>query len=310
MTLQIIVLGAGAGGGFPQWNSAAPPCLRARAGDPAARACTQTSIAASANGRDWFVINAAPDLRIQIERTPELHPRPGLLRSTPIAGVVLTSGEVDAIAGLLSLREAQAFGLFATSQTHARLDVNPLFEVLARDLVPRIALTLDTSLTLPLADGSNSGLAITPFAVFGKVPLYAEAQSLDPAQTLYGGETIGLVISDGVTRLVFVPACACVAPSLLAHLHDAACAFIDGTLWQDDEMILAGLGTKTGQRMGHMSFSGPQGVMATLAGCRIGQKWLIHLNNSNPLLLADSEERHIAAAAGWQVAYDGLRLTW
>ena len=131
--LYAVVLGAAAGGRFPQWNSNAPACWRARQGDPAARARSQAALAVSANDRDWFVLNAPPDLRLQIEATPQLHPREGL-RSSPIAGVVVTGGDVDAIAGLLHLRERHRFDIYAPSRVLKIIAANPIFDVLAPGL--------------------------------------------------------------------------------------------------------------------------------------------------------------------------------
>ena len=285
--LRAIILGAGAGGGFPQWNSNAPACRRARAGDPAALPRTQCSLAVSGDGRNWFILNASPDLRIQIERTPALHPA-GTPRSTPIAGVVLTGGEVDTLAGLLSLRENQAFTLLAPGAVLARLDDNPIFEVLSRKIVPRIRMEPDMAMPLTLVDGTASGLAVTAFPVAGKLPLYAEASDPDP---MGEGETVGLCISDGTRRLVFVPGCAAITRELRERLHRADCLLFDGTLWRDDEMLRAGLGEKTGRRMGHVSVGGPDGVIEGLRELEIGRRILIHINNSNPVLLADSPER-------------------
>ena len=140
--MRVVVLGAAAGGGFPQWNSNAAGCRRARAGDPAARPRTQASLAVSADGKSWTLLNAAPDLRQQIERTKVLHPNGGL-RSSPIASVVLTGGDVDAIAGLLTLRERQPFGIYATARVHEVLHANPIFEVLSREIVRRQVVPLD-----------------------------------------------------------------------------------------------------------------------------------------------------------------------
>lgn len=303
--IEAIVLGAGAGGGFPQWNSNAPGCVRARAGDPAAASCTQASIAITADSLHWFILNASPDLRIQIERTPALHPDGGL-RSTPIAGVILTGGEVDTITGLLCLREGQPFRLLATAEVLSRLDQNPIFEVVSRALVPRIALTPGQKLMLMAPQDGRSGLWVTGFPVPGKVPLYAEGGSARPADALVDGETIGLEISDGVHRLVFVPGCAVMTPDLRSRLDGADCVFFDATLWQDDEMIQAGLGVKTGRRMGHMSISGAGGVFDSFRGLAIERKILIHMNNSNPVLLSDSAERRSAHDHGWDVAHDGM----
>ena len=306
--IEVLVLGAGAGGGFPQWNSNAPACRRSRAGDPAAPAATQASIAVSGDGRHWFLLNASPDLRIQIERNAALHPQDGL-RSSPISGVVLTGAEVDTVTGLLTLRERQGFSILATAPVLARLDANPIFEVLARDVVARIAIEPGATMPLPLTDGTPSSLQVTPFRVPGKVPLYAEGGLHEPDAALEDGETIGLEIGDGTSRLLYVPGCAMVTPALRLRLDGADCVFFDATLWRDDEMIRAGLGTKTGRRMGHMSVSGPGGVIESFRDLAVRRKILIHLNNSNPLLLADSEERRIAATAGWTVAHDGMQVT-
>jgi pyrroloquinoline quinone biosynthesis protein B len=294
--LRIIVLGAAAGGGFPQWNSHAGACRRARAGDPAARPATQTSIAVSGDDRHWFILNAAPDLREQINRTPWLHPNSGL-RSTPITGVLLTCGEVDALAGLLNLREGQPFTLYGTAQTHAVIAASPIFDVLARGVVERRTLGLDEQVSLA------GGLQVQLFAVPGKVPLYLE----DQANTS-DGDVVGIAVTQKDMTLCFVPGCAAMTPGLAARLHGSDIVMFDGTLWRDDEMIAAGLGRKTGRRMGHMSISGADGVIAAFAGLDVQRKILIHLNNSNPVLLDEAPERAAVRAAGWDVAYDGMEI--
>jgi pyrroloquinoline quinone biosynthesis protein B len=304
--MRAIVLGAAAGGAFPQWNSNAAGCQRARAGDPAARPRTQASVAISADGESWVLLNASPDLRQQIEQTPALHPKTGK-RSTPIAAVVLTGGDVDAIAGLLTMRERQAFTVFATARVHAVLDANPVFEVLARDVVGRETLDLEDDRAIPLPSGAPSGLSVRPFAVPGKVPLYLERAGETPVLT-ESEQTIGLAVTDGRATLFFIPGCASMTPALAARLRDADAVLFDGTLWTDDEMVAAGLGTKTGQRMGHMSVSGANGTIAAFADLGVRQRVLLHINNSNPILLDDSPERAEAEAAGWQVAYDGMEL--
>lgn len=146
--MRVVVLGSAAGGGVPQWNSSGEACRRARAGDPAVQSRTQASIAVAGDGPSWTVVNASPDLRRQIELTPELQPKTGL-RSTPIGAVVLTSGEVDCVAGLLHLRERQPFALLATAGIHQELDANPIFEVLDRSLVRRRAIPLEEDIALP-----------------------------------------------------------------------------------------------------------------------------------------------------------------
>jgi pyrroloquinoline quinone biosynthesis protein B len=290
-----VVLGTAAGGGFPQWNSNAEPCRRARALDPAVRARTQASLAVSLDGERWFLLNASPDLRMQIERTPCLHPRDGI-RSSPVAGVVLTGGDVDVIAGLLTLREREPFVLLATNKILSVLDSNPIFEVLARDIVTRQAIPLDQPVVL---DGH---LSVELFAVPGKVPLYLEDGNGPPAIEI-SETTVAAKVSDGQNTLFFIPGCAAMTPALADRLRGADLVFFDGTLWCDDEMVQAGIGTKTGRRMGHMSVSGVDGTMAAFSDLGVHRKILIHINNSNPILLDDSPERAEAEALGWEVGY-------
>ena len=309
--LRVLVLGAAAGGGFPQWNSAGPACRRARAGDPAARPRTQASVAVSADGARWALLNAAPELRLQVEATPALHPTPagGAVRHSPIAAVVLTGGEVDTVAGLLSMRERQPFALYAAAPTLAVLDANPIFGVLNRAAVPRRVLAPGAREALRDADGAALGLTVEGFAVPGKVPLFLERDGADPGRA-EEGETLGLRVSAGDgPALCFVPGCAAMTAALRARLDGAGAVLFDGTLFRDDEMLRAGAGSKTGARMGHMSVDGPEGTIAALAGLRIGRRVLIHLNNTNPVLLDDSPERAAVAAAGWEVAWDGMEFT-
>lgn len=306
--LRAIVLGAAAGGGFPQWNSAGPGCRRARAGDPAAKPRSQAGLAVSADGARWVLLNASPDLKAQIEATPALHPAPppGAIRHSPIAAVVLAGAEVDAIAGLLSLRERHAFALYGARPALAVLAENPIFRVLDPALVPRRELPLDRPLPLADAAGAPLGLTVEAFAVPGKVPLFQEApDGADPGRA-EAGETVGLrVVAPGSSPLLFVPGCAAVTPALRARLAGAGCLLFDGTLWRDDEMILAGAGTKTGARMGHI---GMQDAIAALAGVPVGRRLFIHVNNTNPALLEDSPERALLRQAGWEVAEDGMEI--
>ena len=304
--IRAVVLGAAAGGAFPQWNSNAPACRRARAGDPLAPARTQASLAVSTDGKHWVLLNASPDLRQQIEQTPVLQPQEGL-RSSPISTVVLTGGDVDAIAGLLTLRERQPFTLLATSTVHAVLDANPIFDVLNRAIVMRQQLEPGTVTPIPLPDGSPSGLSVELFAVPGKVPLYLETSDEMPVLQ-EDGTTVGAAVSDGSATLFYIPGCAAMTPQLADRLRGAAAVFFDGTLWSDDEMVRAGLGPKTGRRMGHMSVSGPDGTLAAFQGLNVHRRVLMHINNSNPILLADSPERAAVNAAGWDVAWDGMEV--
>jgi len=244
-------------------------------------------------------------MRQQIEATPCLQPGHGL-RSSPIAGVVLTGGDVDAIAGLLTLRERHAFTVYSTARIHAILDANPIFGVLARDIVARQRVALGTPTPLACPDGSPSGLSVELFAVPGKVPLYLEGSQTPTIAE--GEETVGAAISDGDRRLVFIPGCAGMTDALARRLQGADVVLFDGTLWTDDEMLRAGLGAKTGLRMGHMSVSGPNGTLAAFRHIDVRRKILLHINNSNPILLGDSPERAAVADAGWDIAYDGMEI--
>jgi pyrroloquinoline quinone biosynthesis protein B len=307
--LRALVLGAAAGGGFPQWNSAGPGCQRARAGDAAAPPRSQAALAVSADGQRWVLLNASPDLRAQINATPALHPqpRPGRIRHSPIAAVVLTGAEVDTIAGLLTLREGHPFALYGATQALATLAANPIFQAVNPAIVPRRTLPLGVPLALQDAAGAALGLTLEAFAVPGKVPLFAERDGADPGRA-DEGETIGLAITAGAERLFFIPGCAAMTPDLAARLRGAACVLFDGTLFTDDEMLRAGAGPKTGARMGHMSIAGPGGTLAAFAPLAVRRRLFIHINNTNPILLADSPERAQVAAAGWEVAEDGMEI--
>jgi pyrroloquinoline quinone biosynthesis protein B len=295
--LTVIVLGVAAGGGVPQWNCNCGVCRDARR-DPAMQS-GQASLAVSADGRNWFLVNASPDLRSQVIATPELHPDRAQLRHTPIAGVVLTNGEVDAVAGLLSMREGSPFGLWAMPKVLDTLAANPIFGVLAPERVPRRPLNLGEVVELPLPDGTLSGLTVEAFDVPGKVAWYLEGTASD------GGDTVGLTFRAGERTIHVVTACARMTPDLADRLRGADTVFFDGTLWTDDEMILAGLGQKTGQRMGHLSMSGEDGSIAALGPLGIRQKVFVHVNNSNPVLRPDSPERQAVEAAGWIIPQAG-----
>jgi pyrroloquinoline quinone biosynthesis protein B len=297
--LTAIVLGAAAGGGFPQWNCRCPVCRLAWDGDARVRARTQTSLAVSADGARWTLFNAAPDLRAQLAATPALHPR-GALRTSPIEAVVLTGAEVDQTAGLLNLRERQPFAIFATADTLSALADNPMFSVLAGDVVSRRAVPLGEPFVLP------GGMMAELFAVPGKVPLYLEAGDVETASET--GANVGAEIVAGGARLVFMPGVAAVTPALRDRLARADVVMFDGTLFTDDEMIASGTGAKTGRRMGHMPMNGADGSLAALAG--LGKRRIyIHINNTNPVLIDGSPERARVEAAGWEVATDGLEIS-
>jgi pyrroloquinoline quinone biosynthesis protein B len=296
--MRIIVLGSAAGGGYPQWNSACAVGARAWRHDPAARWRTQCSLATSADDERWVLLNASPDLRQQILATPALHPK-AAPRHSPISAVVLTNGDIDHVAGLLTLRESQRFDLYATGAILDVLAANPIFDALNPDYVARHRMALDEATEVV-------GLEIVPFAVPGKVALY-----LERGEPVIGGEgedTVGLEIRAGDRRFFFVPGCARLTEGLAARLEGAPLVFFDGTLWTDDEMVQSRTGAKTGTRMGHMSVSGSDGSLAALASLKVGRKVYIHINNTNPMLLDDSPERAAAVRAGWEVAHDGMEV--
>jgi pyrroloquinoline quinone biosynthesis protein B len=307
--LRILVLGSAAGGGFPQWNCGCRNCRRVRAGDPAASPRTQSSIAVSADGEEWFLLNASPDVRQQIERTPRLHPRDGP-RHSPIAGVVLTNADVDHVAGLLTLREGQALSFFATRRVHQALAANPIFEVLDAERVARLALPLEQDVDLKLPGGRSAGMSVIALAVPGKVALWLEDGSAGHSLGTEPEDTIGLKITDRATgnSFFYVPGCAAMPADLARRLTGAPLVFFDGTTWTDDELPATGVGAKTGRRMGHMSMSGPDGSITAFAELDVRRRIFIHINNTNPVLLRDSPERRQAEAAGWEIAEDGLEV--
>jgi pyrroloquinoline quinone biosynthesis protein B len=307
--LRVVVLGAAAGGGVPQWNCGCPVCLAARAEHPELES-TQASIAISADGGHWFLVNASPDLRQQLIATPQLHPKAGKLRHSPISGVILTNGEIDAIAGLLSMREGWPFTIYAHPKVLSILKANSIFNVLNEKNVRRQPVEVDETFEPTLPDGSPSGIEILPFAVPGKSAWYLEEEG-DPAGDDGAGDTIGLRVGDKATGryFYFVAACAAVNDDLKSRLAGAPLIFFDGTVWRDDELVAAGLGNKTGQGMGHIAMSGDRGAIESLAGLDIGRKIFLHINNSNPALLRGSAERKIAERAGWQIPADGTEIT-
>ena len=307
--LRVIILGAAAGGGIPQWNCGCPVCRAAR-GSHTALQSTQTSIAISVDDINWFLINAAPDLRQQLIATSRLYPNAGHLRHSPVAGVVLTNGEVDAVAGLLSLREGSPFTLYAHDRVLAILRSNSIFNVLNEKLVRRMPIAVDTPVELSLPDGAPSGLEILPFVVPGKSAWYLDGTS-HPAGEDGDGDTLGLRVSskrDGKS-FYFIAACARVTDEIAQRLAGASLVFFDGTLWRDDEMIALGLSAKTGRSMGHIAMSGRDGAIDALSGLGIGRKIFLHVNNSNPALMPDSPERETAIQAGWEFAHDGMEIS-
>lgn len=298
--MRIVILGSAAGGGLPQWNCRCPICSLARAEPERVRPRTQSSIAVSPDGDRWLLVNASPDIRQQLFDNPVMHPREGL-RHSPIHAVLLTNGDVDHVAGLLTLREGQPFTLYGTAGILDSVNANRVFDVMAADVVKRQAIRLGEAFE-PVP-----GLTVTLFAVPGKVPLWLEDETMQ-----IGAETettVGAMIEAGDRRLAYIPGCARVTDDLKARLSGVDALLFDGTVLLDDDMIRAGVGTKTGWRMGHVPMTGESGSIAALADVAIGRRVFVHINNTNPVLVEGSDERSRVEAEGWTVAHDGLSLT-
>jgi pyrroloquinoline quinone biosynthesis protein B len=283
--LRVVVLGAAAGGGVPQWNCGCPVCRAARGDHPELRS-TQASVAVSADGDHWFLINASPDLRQQVLATPQLHPRAGQLRHSPIAGVILTNGEIDAVAGLLSMREGSPFTIYAHAKVLAILKANSIFNVLNEKNLRLEPIEPDRAFEPALSDGSPSGIEILPFAVAGKGAWYLEGKA-HPGGDDGAGDTLGLRVTDKATAryLYFLADCAGGTDDLKPRLARAHLIFVERAM------------------------SGDDGAIESLAGLDIGRRIFLHINNSNPALLRASAERKIAERAGWQIPADGMEIT-
>jgi pyrroloquinoline quinone biosynthesis protein B len=294
--LRILILGSAAGGGLPQWNCGCPNCVKARRGDIPSR--TQSSIAVSADGESWAIVNASPDIRAQLAASPALHPRGP--RLSPVTGVLVTNGDIDHIAGLLTLRERQPFTLFSTGEIAKVIRENRIFDAMAPDVVERRRLELDQP--EEIAPGVTAEL----FAVPGKVPLFMEEGEVKT--DLEGEQTVGVRLAAGGSEAFYIPGCARLTGALAERLAGAKLLLFDGTVWENDEMIRTGVGEKTGARMGHMSMHGPGGSIEAFSGLRVARKVYVHMNNTNPVLDPASPERAAAEAAGWTIGEDGMEL--
>lgn len=258
---------------------------------------TQSSVAASVDGVTWVVLNASPDIRAQVDACPQMHPP--ALRGSPIASVVLTNGDIDHIAGLLTLREKTAFDVYATSAGLDILRGNAVFGVLDPEMVSQYQIALDAPFE-PVP-----GLKITPFAVPGKVALFLEGDTLNLEEV--GEQTVGLMLEDGSKRVAYVPGCAAIPDWLIDRLGRLDLLLFDGTVWNNDDMQRTGTGEKTGARMGHVPLNGELGSLARLEQVA-GRRMFIHINNTNPILQPDSAERSEVLAKGWEIAADGMEI--
>jgi len=301
--IHVAVLGSAAGGGFPQWNCGCLNCAGLRQGTIKAVPRTQECLALTGDNDRWILINASPDIRQQIETFRPL--RPQSLRDSPIAAVILTNGDLDHCLGLFSLREWHRMTVYATQQVwHGLMSQNVFFRTLQRfpgqlqwrDLTPGLTQRLDP-------DGGE--LWITAFSCPGKVPLHLEG-----LQASHPEDNIGVRIFDCSERtLVYAPSARDVTPELYAQFQGAQCLFFDGTFWSEHELAGLGIAAQTAADMGHLPIGGDAGSLAMLTDLDVPRRIYIHINNTNPLLRADSPERGLAESAGWEVAHDGLELT-
>ena len=311
--MRVKVLGSAAGGGFPQWNCACSNCQRVRQNAFRGQARTQAQIAASSDGDSWWLLNASPDLRFQLENTPELHPRRAP-RDTPVAGVVLTSGDLDHVLGLLLLREFQPLRVYGTPALKSILmDSNSVFRMLFSgqralvwsDLLPGDAVELRD------VAGQRSGIVIEGIPLLGNFPRYAEANEAInlPQEEAVIGLTISTRNGDvqATKRMIYAPGLAKVDDTVLSAFDSADLLFVDGTFWSEDE--LCATAGRTASQMGHLAISGAHGSLKSLANLKTPRKVFIHINNTNPILDEESPQYREVRAAGWEVARDGTEFT-
>lgn len=309
--MKIRVLGSAAGGGFPQWNCGCPNCRGQREGTLRAVPRTQESTAVSADGESWFLLNASPEIRGQIENFPGLWPRGP--RHSPLAGILLSNGDMDHCLGLLSLRESHPLALYATEPVMRGFTRdNVLYKTLERFPGQVTWTLLRAGAEIPLmAGGRPSGLRVAAFPVPGKRPIHLESAGAPSPE-----DNVGFRIRDGRGKtLAYFPAVAGPSQGLRDLLAAADCVFFDGTFWSEDELAAAGVsgpggaGAKRARDMAHWPAGGSEGGLAFLAGLPgKGRRLFIHVNNTNPILREDSPERAAVAAAGVEVARDGLEI--
>ena len=222
---------------------------------------------------------------------------------------MLTNGDVDHVAGLLNLREAQAFSIYSSGRILNVLAGNRIFDILVPELVTRVEFPFDEAIPLHGA-GVDLGLAVKAFPVHGKIALWLEDKSAADFGTQVG-DTLGVEIIETATgkSCFYIPGCAKIDEPLKERLRGASLVFFDGTLFHENEMIEQGLLGKTGSRMGHVNMSGEDGSMAAFESLSVARKIYVHINNSNPTLDASSKERAIVNAAGWEIGADGMEVT-
>ncbi|MGD1808242.1 pyrroloquinoline quinone biosynthesis protein PqqB [Dapis sp. BLCC M126] len=302
--MLVRILGSAAGGGFPQWNCNCNGCQSTRAGDMNAQERTQSSLAVRANNGSWFLVNASPDVRQQLERLRD--EVPNSIRSSPIAGVLLSDGEIDHTAGLMILREAdeplQIYGTDAVKQ-----GLTEGFSVLRvlKNYCGVNWINIEPGSKVNLSNNDNLGLEVEAFSLPSKAPKYMRSSS--PVE---GNWVVGFTFRDRDTGgvVTYAPALAELSNSILERLENSDCILVDGTFWQDNELLALGTSTRTARAMGHLPLSGDDGSLIPLSKLSCKRKIFTHINNTNPILIANSTEHKIVEAAGMEVAYDGLSI--
>lgn len=303
--MQIHILGSAAGGGFPQWNCNCANCDGFRKGTLNARARTQSSIAVSEDGEHWILINASPDIRAQLASFPALQPARSP-RDTGIEAILLMDSQVDHTAGLLSLREGLPIDLWCTAEVHEDLSgAFPLFRMLEHWHGGLSWQPVEVSEQIPFAMPCAPSIRLTAIPLLSNAPPYSPRRDKPRP-----GDNIGLFLEDTRTgqRVFYAPGLGAPDPKTLDWMKRADVLLVDGTLWQDDELILQEVGTRTGHAMGHLAQSGPGGMIDVLDSLPAARKILIHINNTNPILDEDSLERAKLTRHGIEVAWDGMHI--
>ncbi|HYM89222.1 MAG TPA: pyrroloquinoline quinone biosynthesis protein PqqB [Nitrospiraceae bacterium] len=301
------ILGSAAGGGFPQWNCACFCCRGVREGLINASPRTQESVGLSADDGNWFLINASPDIRSQIESFGPLHP--GKSRTTPIQAIFLTNGDLDHCLGLLSLRENHRLVIYATESVRRGFtEGNVLYRTLQRfaGQVTWRTLKLGVEETMLCADGRPSGLTVKALAVPGKPPIHLEGRVSPSDPELNVGLRFRQYTNGRV--LAYLSAVGSITSSVFEGLADADCVMFDGTFWSSDELSASGFLEKSAEDLAHWPVGGMRGSLAILSKLTAPRRVFIHINNTNPILREDSTERKMIEAAGWSVARDGMEI--
>jgi pyrroloquinoline quinone biosynthesis protein B len=304
--VQLKILGSAAGGAFPQWNCACANCRALREGTFSGPPRSQTQVAVSEDGRSWFLLGASPDLRSQIEATPELHPREGI-RQSPIVGVVLANADLDHVLGLLLLRELQPLRVYATPSVRRILrEDNSMFTMLHRVPIQAVWTDFTAGEEFALCDarGADSGLRLQPWSLSPHYPAYVREERR--AQLAAAEASLGFILeSPSARRVAYLPAVPGLDDPLLERLENCDLLLFDGTFWSDDELIRVQGGGQTAPQMGHTAV---EDALTMLAGLRRPRKIFLHVNNTNPMLNQAGKEYRRVRDAGWEIAEDGWQF--